>query len=50
MKMAIDGRPNAPTVYHAVAQFRLFWDDRAAALDERAAGSTLDRPQTQVAP
>jgi cytochrome c peroxidase len=48
MKMAIDGRRNAPTVYHAMAQFRLFWDGRAATLDEQAAGSTLDHPQIPV--
>jgi cytochrome c peroxidase len=30
------GRRNAPTVYNAVGHFRLFWDGRAATLDEQA--------------
>jgi cytochrome c peroxidase len=32
------GRRNAPTVYNAVGHFRLFWDGRAATLDEQAGG------------
>jgi cytochrome c peroxidase len=36
------GRRNAPTVYNAVGHFRLFWDGRAATLDEQALAPIVD--------
>jgi len=36
------GRRNAPTVYNTVGHFRLFWDGRAATLDEQALAPIID--------
>ena len=36
------GPRNAPTVYNAGAQFRMFWDGRAADLEEQAKGPILN--------
>jgi cytochrome c peroxidase len=41
VSIGVDGKlglRNAPTVYNAAGHFRLFWDGRAATLDEQASG------------
>lgn len=38
----VPGRRNAPTVWNAAFQYALFWDGRAASLEEQAAGPPLN--------
>lgn len=38
----VPGRRNAPTVWNAAYQARLFWDGRAGSLEEQAMGPPLD--------
>jgi cytochrome c peroxidase len=43
------GARNAPTVYHAAANFEQFWDGRAASIEEQALGPILN-PIEMAAP